>query len=310
MSVYMIGVVYDKAKKLVGLRLFDTDDKKSKDCTLDGIHQYLTTQNKEVNNLALSKDGKLVCTNGEFGHYAKIILNKGIIGSSPLVVTKKKADGTYEVVNGHGESSTMSIMGIKLYTVGNGLANGRLVETQAGLDIVPYTNGAVFEEEKILSKEESHGKIDRKLRMFKGTDYVMENNEFVWTNDEATVVKVPNGIYELKCGAFDCLMRSGVKREIILPNTLKHIGADAFRGLAGVTELKLPLGLLTIGVRAFDASTITTIYLPPTVIKLSPSALVGIQKVYYYNREQKGMLASAVSLTTKCIYKPWKGEIK
>ncbi len=50
-----------------------------------------------------------------------------------------------------------------------------------------------------------------------------------------------------------------------LPPSLKHIGARAFMGDTSLGAVTLPENVLTIGDKAFANSSLTSIYLPPSL---------------------------------------------
>lgn len=59
---------------------------------------------------------------------------------------------------------------------------------------------------------------------------------------------IPEGVTEIAADTFRCM--SSVLHEVILPESLRHIGESAFEGV-DLHEIKLPEGLLTMGRRAF-----------------------------------------------------------
>lgn len=62
---------------------------------------------------------------------------------------------------------------------------------------------------------------------------------------------------------------------LVLPSTLKTIGASAFRGLGNLKELVLPEGLETIGAAAFKGNGIDVVTLPASLGKMGRAAFKG-----------------------------------
>ena len=61
-------------------------------------------------------------------------------------------------------------------------------------------------------------------------------------------------------------------KEIVIPKTVKTIGAYAFANCRNLVSITLSEGLETIGVQAFDGTAITSVVIPATVTKLERSS--------------------------------------
>lgn len=303
----MIGTVTRNFDEKIGVRLYDTKTREFKDCPIGGVAQYLAEGNK-VQNIAI-QNGKVQCTNGEFNRYATIVLGIGVAGKSPLVVTRVLADGTYMVVNGQGESANMGLAYLIKYDRTDGIANGRIAPDSSGKPtLVPYTPGAQFEADRVIDRETQLERFEQKMEMIDSDKYTYENGKFIWLDETASVLDIPNGLIELTYGTFS-KCSSGMKRTLILPKSIKIIGTRAFEGLNGITELKLPSGITTIGTLAFNGTSIRTVHIPPTVTTIMDHAFTGVSKVIYYNRQQKRIIDRILDFGTQVVYKPWKGQL-
>ncbi len=87
-----------------------------------------------------------------------------------------------------------------------------------------------------------------------------------------TTLEIPEGVEALTGSFVTC----SALNTLVLPSTLKSIGASTFSGLTGLTELILPEGLTSIGANAFRACTnLTRIVLPSTLETLGKQAFTG-----------------------------------
>ena len=82
-------------------------------------------------------------------------------------------------------------------------------------------------------------------------------------------VSLPEGLISIGDGAFSWL--SSLSEEIVLPSTLKHIGASAFNAY-NAASITLPEGLQSIGAEAFRESKLTGISVPDSVNQLNTFA--------------------------------------
>lgn len=308
MAVYMIATVTRDFKQKIGVRLYDSKTKEYKDCPIENVAQFLISGH-DVKNMCIDSSGKVVCTNGEFENYANVVLGIGIAGKSPLVITKVLANGSYEVVNGHGECSNMSLFYLMKYADHNGIANGKIINNNGEYSIIPWTEGAEFEYEKVKDIQKMKQKLKMKAGLLGDTSSYLidENGRFKWMDGKATDLFVPSGVTTLYDSTFEVCSNAYIKRTLKLPGTLKDIGDNAFKGLYGVNEVKLPAGVLKIGDRAFANSGIKTADIPPTVKMIANRAFFGLNKVVFHNRNQKELIEKAIGPATKVVYTPWKG---
>jgi len=72
-----------------------------------------------------------------------------------------------------------------------------------------------------------------------------------------------------KITAIGCCPFPGLNQmdELIIPNSVRHIGQRAFYGI-GCSHIQLPEGLLSIGDSAFERSAILSIEIPSSVVKM------------------------------------------
>ena len=85
-------------------------------------------------------------------------------------------------------------------------------------------------------------------------------------------ISLPEGLISIGDGAFSWL--SSLREEIVLPASLKHIGASAFIGY-NAASITLPDGLQSIGAEAFRESKLTSISMPDSVNKLDQFVFQG-----------------------------------
>ena len=307
MSVYMIGTVSRNFEQKIGIRLYDTKTKEFKDCPIGGIVQYLES-GKEVKNLGIS-NGEAICTNGTFDRYANVVLRIGVAGRSPLVIVKEYADNTYDVVNGQGEMARMGIQYLLRYEKTDGIANGRVMAASDGTPIiVPFTQGAEFEREKVVDAAEKIRKVEKRLRLLGNSSIDITNGEFKLLDRDMKNVIIPEGVVAIAEQAF---LNVGDNVESIkFPSTLKVIRSFGLSGIKKITELHLPVGLEKIESNAFNLSSVKVVYLSPTVKELDIWAFKDVQKVVYYNRAQKEIIDKSKGLQSLQIkLLPWKGKV-
>lgn len=307
MSVYMIGTVSRNFDQKVGIRLYDTKTNEYKDCPIGGILSYLESGN-EVQNLTI-KDGVAFCTNGTFDRYATVVLNIGVAGRSPLVIVKEYADGTYDVVNGQGECARMGMQYLLRYDKTDGIANGRVVPLENGqATIIPFTDGAEFEHEKVISAEAKIKRMSRRMNLVGESAISIENGVFTLVGEVGEKVIIPDGAVEIGGQAF---LRYGKNvTDVKIPNSVKIVRQHGFAGTMKLKEVHLNVGLEVIESQAFDNSGITTVYLPPTVREIQKFGFKGVRKIVFYNRAQKSLIDDAVGFqAVRVQLMPWKGKV-
>lgn len=82
-----------------------------------------------------------------------------------------------------------------------------------------------------------------------------------------------------------CLMFSSVlcpcrAEALELPEDLKEVGEDAFRGDTSLSEVILPDGVTSIGAYAFAYSSVMCVNLPDSLIHIDPTAFEGCEDVF------------------------------
>lgn len=304
MSVYMIATVRRDFNEIIGFRLYDTNTKEIKDCTFDGVTQYLSVGNVVV-NLGLNPFGQPVGLNGSVDRYAKYILNVGIAGKSPLVIIKKYANGDYEVVNGQGDRARMSEPYLLNYSYTEGIANAQIGDSD-GKKFIRAISGQ-FEEERYISPEQRVERVKLKQSMMGGQSFLInELGEYIQVLKDFEKIKVPEGVAKL---VHDCFRDSKVK-ELVLPTTLKETAYGMLRGCENLKEVKIPVGCTKIVDYTFEGSGVEVIYIAPTVKCIEPSAFTGahkLKKIVYYNRALRPMIKT--SPWVKQILQTWKGKM-
>ena len=96
-------------------------------------------------------------------------------------------------------------------------------------------------------------------------------------DEQAKCIVVADGTRYIDAESFqrhDCI------EEVVLPDTVTHIGDDAFRGCSNLTKVKPSNSLVWIGDRAFFETAIESFALPATFEHLGDCALVTCNGVY------------------------------
>lgn len=104
------------------------------------------------------------------------------------------------------------------------------------------------------------------------------------------------------------------KSVVNLPNTVKNIRGNAFRGNVSVQQVTLHEGIESIGTFAFDYTNITEIYLPNSLTNFSAQAFAGgnfsvatsednpnytiVDETYILSKDQKTLVAVTKNLVT------------
>ena len=92
---------------------------------------------------------------------------------------------------------------------------------------------------------------------------VISSGAFDWWCDNLTGVTIPDGVTEIRYGAFkDCTNLTDVK----LPNSITKIGDYAFNYCTSLTSITIPDSVITIGKAAFwNCSSLTDVTMPNSV---------------------------------------------
>ena len=91
----------------------------------------------------------------------------------------------------------------------------------------------------------------------------------VYVIEEGTRIIAPLAFYD---NAYGYLHAS----KIVIPDSVKYICREAFRGCDRVTEIVMGNGIVEIGEWAFTSSAVTELILPETVEKIASNALEGV----------------------------------
>lgn len=133
MAIIMIAKI-KKENSLIGIRLYDTDSKKTMDVPINNAIAVISKGTK-VENLEV-ESGSLKGVNGSLDRYIDINVNGQLTGSKGIYIINKEND-KFKVVDWNGNETMLSVDDIiSLRDKQNiTLANGKLVKTNGGYTV-------------------------------------------------------------------------------------------------------------------------------------------------------------------------------
>lgn len=282
MAIYMLATIRKNLTEIIGVRLYDTGIKQTRDFLIGGVKQALNGK-AVIENLGLDTNGEIVGLNGSLDRYVKIVEGIGVVGPSTIVIIKKYANGDFEVVNGEGASVRMTEDALINYAETEGIANGKICKSASGRRYISSIQGE-FETEKVKDNQVLRDRVSMKLNMVGGTKYALnDQGEFICVDKTLKKINVPEGIERLADKAFyNCTELV----EITLPNTLRYIGPHAFYNCRKLKELKLPYGFERLSSYELQGSSIERIYLPMSMKSVGTALIQAsdLKTVYFVNR--------------------------
>lgn len=112
------------------------------------------------------------------------------------------------------------------------------------------------------------------------SDFIIENGVLKEYTGKEPVVIVPDGVTEIKAGAFD---GKSFIRKIVLPDSITTIGAVAFRSCSNLTQLNIPSGVTVIPSRMCQyCYSLESIIIPEGVTEIGDNAFTGVIKSGYH----------------------------
>lgn len=147
--------------KIIGIRLLDSDAKKTQDVPVDNIKKVLSTPGNEelVSNLRVV-NGELYGTNGRIDRYATINRQGALVGkTSPLVIINKIGeDGVgYTVADFKGVIKKFRAEDVIKYAHELGIANGKVC-TQDSIEYISAIQGN-YDVEKVAQSKIKGGSL-------------------------------------------------------------------------------------------------------------------------------------------------------
>ena len=112
-------------KETIGFRLLDTDKRQTKDVPLDNVKSVINEGTIQIDNLKVKED-IVIGSNGSINRLPTII-NKQLIGKSPLIIINQLGDIGYIVSDFKGIIKTLENDKVIKYAKKNGIANGKIV---------------------------------------------------------------------------------------------------------------------------------------------------------------------------------------
>lgn len=290
MAIYMLATIRRDFKSIVGLRLYDTDEKQTKDFMLPGIIQALN-QNTVIENVGLDiTKENIVGLNGTLDRYVKVIQGVGIAGKSSVVVIKEYANGEYEVVNGNGQSCRMSAESLIQYGLTEGIANATIVNNGTGDAFIRSISGQ-FEQEVVKDNEVIRKRLEAKINLVTDSAKfkLAEDGRYTQLDKEVKKVRVNLGVEVLAHKAFaNCVNLE----ELILPSSIRTIGRAAFYNCTKLKTLKIPYGMTEFNGDEFEMSAIETLYIPASLSNVGNALMIAprLKVVYYVDRNMRQKL--------------------
>ncbi len=125
---------------------------------------------------------------------------------------------------------------------------------------------------------------DNAVCPFCGTPYIVEkaiNNYNVTNNIKADVVNVYGGNsadFVIRAGVLE--KYNGAATDVVIPDSVTHIGKEAFKGCLGLTSVTIPNSVTSIGDSAFSGcSGLTSVTIPGSVISIGGNAFNGCSEL-------------------------------
>lgn len=139
-NIHLIAVHYDnKLDKELGFRLLDSTSEQVMDVAYDNVLQVLNEGKAKISGLEL-KGNKLVGSNGVLDRYSKII-DKNLMGSSPVVVLNEIGDEGYTVSDWKGTIKRYKNDAVIMLADNMGIANGKVVNNSDGKRFISAIRG-------------------------------------------------------------------------------------------------------------------------------------------------------------------------
>lgn len=125
---------------------------------------------------------------------------------------------------------------------------------------------------------EVDGSKDTMICKYCGSAFVVEqaiNNYNVTNNINAEVVNIYGGQSDFDIRAGKLTKYNGAATEVVIPNTVKIIGREAFMDCVALTSVKIPDSVTEIEENAFkNCSSITEVVIPNSVVSIGKEAFM------------------------------------
>ena len=125
-------------KESIGFRLLDVESKQTKDVPIENIMQVIQSGKATLSNLKV-ENNKIVGSNGSIERLPKLV-NKQLVGDSPLIIINQIGDIGYEVSDFKGIISNVKNTDLIKYASTNGISNGKIVNKE-GKEFISAING-------------------------------------------------------------------------------------------------------------------------------------------------------------------------
>lgn len=273
MQMFMIACHMDSKKNVIAFRIIDTDTGECKDYNYNQVKSVLE-QGIKIDGIKL-ENGMLKGSNGVFERYTQLI-NGITIGKCPIVIVKEYPYNTYDVCNHLGQIAHMSIMDIIQFADVEGLANGKIINTEKGYRIQSICGE--YPKDKSF-KDIEYGDILKAKMACLGVDsYKLDDNNLLFgkqdTNEEIAVGK---GCVGVKDNAFKNFKNI---KKVVLPATCISFGIQSFFNCTSLESINIPEGTKVIPRGCFAGCTsLEAIVLPNSIRKIEAGAFKDCNKL-------------------------------
>lgn len=248
--IYMIAVVKDKLKNIIGFRLLDTTTGKVMDTRKDSVILDLRQRKVKIENLVLKGD-TLIGYNGSIDRYPVLNSECKLVGKSSIIILGITKDGKFNCADFKGGIVYIKEEELVRYAKVNGIANGKIVSDKVYCIEGHYTK---------LSQEKSVGGESKEYIMLDNIEQKISDYKAKSKLIGLTVLNI-----EVKN---DIVVVTGVEMEnkkVFIPNFVGVIGRGAFIGCTEIEEVTINDGLVRIDDSAFQGCGVREINLPDTI---------------------------------------------
>jgi hypothetical protein len=270
-KMYLVLIAIHKGgkhnKDILGFRILDSDSGEVQDIPYNNVVNAIKTKNVTVDGIDIST-GEPKGSNGSFDRYTQLV--DGItIGKCPVVIIKEYPDKIYDVANHLGAIAHMDMESIIKFSETEGIANGRIVETENNKYISSISGE--YQKDRSFKDRASGEKLKLKMNMI-GLDSVKlsDRNYLVGLNKETEHIAIGKGCLGIEPYGLKDFTKL---KEITLPSTCTDLGIGAFLNCVELENIEIPEGVAVIPKQCFaGCKKLTKIVLPNSIRKVEAGA--------------------------------------
>ena len=266
MRMYMIACHIDNKYNVIGFRITDVDTGEVQDYNYDLVKSVLA-KGIQIDGIEIHNN-EVVGNNGDFKRYTQLC-NGITISKTPVVITKKYPDDSYDVCNHLGQVVRMSSSDIIAFASREGIANGKIVHSENGTHLSSI-RGEFFKDASFVDVQYAD-KTRIKMKML-GVE-----------NIEMTPDGIVKGISDTKEKIIlgrGCLgiAENGFKNYVNLKSisfvpTCTKFGKACFQGCTSLTEITIPEGTVEIPAMMFmNCRNLEKVTLPNSIRRVHDTA--------------------------------------